>query len=425
MRARRKERGGKQMNEEKREENMNSSEVEVIQPKLDKKDLILSLAVVLLCGCVLSGSVPSNFVGFAGIILFAYALVAIRNVSAIVQIFLAAITVSTLTFSPIAGVSVLSLILGTGTLAWLFMTLPKYKWAPVGLLLVAYGLGFLITSNPTTPLLALAFLPAAALMAWAHARDVGRTDTVLHAVLGFIVAVLATLCIALWQAYGSVNYNTLIRFIDDLKETVVKTGMWAGEELWQSLQSTSTQTAVSQESLEQFRATFEKVFNETSLRAVADMIVSLIPAIIISPLLILSYLSNIVLLRKYYNTEWRSRMTPAACALTIGPAAGLIYFVCFVIVMFVSKQSLFLMAIYNMFIILLPGLCLTGVNVLLQNARRAKGPRGMASILLLVAAVCCLGLSSFYFIALFGAYVTITVALHQKMLQKMKENDGK
>lgn len=413
------------MNEEKREENIQSSKDEVFLPKLDKKDLILSLAVVLLCGCILSGFIPSSFVGFAGIILFAYALIAIKNVAAIIQIFLAAIIVSTLTFLPIAGVAVLALVLGTGTLSWLFMTLPKYKWAPVCLLLVAYGLGFVITSNPITPLLALAFLPAAALMAWAHARDIGRTATVLHALLGFIVAVLATLCIALWQAYGSVNYNTLIRFIDDLKNAVVSTGLWAGEQVWQYLESTSKQSAVSQESLEQFRATFEKVFNESSLRATADMIVSLIPAIIIAPALILSYLSNMVLLRKYYNTEWRLRMTPAACSLTIGPAAGLVYFISFVIVMFVSKQSLFLMATYNMFIILLPGMCLTGINAFLQNARRAKGPRGMISILFLVAAICCIGLSSFCFIALFGAYVTITVALHQKILQKMKDNNGK
>jgi hypothetical protein len=173
------------------------------------------------------------------------------------------------------------------------------------------------------------------------------------------------------------------------------------------------------------REDLAKIFNESSLRLVADMVVSLIPALIIAPTLILSYLSNIVLLRKYYNTEWRSLMTPAACSLTIGPAAGLVYFISFLIVMFVSKRSLFLMATYNMFLILLPGLCLTGINVILQNARRARGMRGMASILLLIAAVCCMGLSSFLFIALFGAYVTITVALHQKMLQKMKDNDEK
>ena len=116
-------------------------------------------------------------------------------------------------------------------------------------------------------------------------------------------------------------------------------------------------------------------------------------------------------------------MTPAACSLTIGPAAGLIYFICFLIMLFANKQSVFVMAIYNMFLILLPGLCLTGVNIILQSARRARGWIGVASILLLVAAVCCMGLSSLYFVALWGAYATITAALHQKIIEKMKNND--
>lgn len=413
------------MNEEKRAENIRSSKAENSSPKLDKKDLMLSLAVVLLCGCVLSGSVPTNLVGFAGAILVAYAFVAVRNIGAMFQIFLTAIIAVALAFHPIGGVAVLALIFGTGTLAWLFMTLPKYKWAPAVLLVGAYGLGFLVTSNPITPLLAFAFLPAAALMAWAHARDIGRTATVLHALLGFVISALAILCVVLWRLYGTVNYDALMRAIDEIKNWFVTASFGVAEELLKNIESTATQSALPQEYLEQMREDVAKTFNESSLRAVADTIMGLAPALIIAPSLILSYLSNIVLLRKYYNTEWRSRMTPAACSLTIGPAAGLIYFVCFVIVIFAGKQTLFVMTIYNMFLILLPGLCLTGVNAILQNTRRAMGPRRLVSILLLVAAVCCMGLSSFYFAALFGAYVTITVALHQKIMQKMKDRDEK
>ena len=413
------------MNEEKREENMQSSNIENIRPNLDKKDLILSLAAVLLCGCVLSGTIPAAFIGLASAALFAYTVIAVRNTGAVSQILLTAIAASVLTFLPVVGAAVLALMLGTGTLAWLFMILPKYKWAPVGLLAVAYGLGFLVTSNPVSPLLSLAFLPAAALMAWAHARDLGRTSTVLHALLGFIVAVLATLCIILWRAYGSVNYDVLMRFVNEIKDLFVTIGTEAGKILWESVESASTQSSLSAESLEKLRETFAQVFGEANLRVMADTIMGLAPAFITIPALIISYLSNVVLLRKYYNTEWRSHMTPAACSLTISPAAGLIYFVCFLLVMFVSKQSVFLMAIYNMCLILLPGLCLTGVNVILQNARRAGGWIGVASILLLVAAVCCMGFSSFYFVALWGAYVTITAALHQKIMQKMKDRDEK
>ena len=404
-------------------ENMQAFEAKNDSPKIDKKDLVLSLFAVLLSGCVLSGAIPASFIGLAVGALFAYTVIAVRNIGAVIQLLLISIIVTVLTFLPVSGAVVLALMLGTGTLAWLFMTLPKYKWAPIILLAVAYGLGFLVSSNPVTPLLSLAFLPAAALTAWAHARDLGRTSTVLHTLLGFVVAVLATLCVLLWRTYGSVNYDALTRFINDIKDLFITIGAEAGKILWESVESASAQSALGQESLEQLRESFAQVFSESNLRMVADTIVGLTPALVIVPALIISYLSNVVLLRKYYNTEWRSRMTPAACSLTIGPATGLIYFICFLIMMFANKQSTFLMAIYNMCLILLPGLCLTGVNVILQNARRSKGFMGVASVLLLVAAVCCLGLSSFYFVALWGAYATITAALHQKIIQKMKDRD--
>lgn len=413
------------MNEEKREENVQSSDVENIRPNLNKKDLILSLFAVLLCGCVLSGAIPASYMWLAVGALFAYTVIAVRNVGAVVQLLLTSIFATLLTFLPSVGAAVLALMLGTGTLAWLFMILPKYKWAPIGLLAVAYGLGFLVTSNLVIPLLALAFLPAAALMAWAHARDIGRTGTVLHALFGFIITVLAALCIILLRVYGSINYDVLMRFINGIKDLFVTIGAEAGKILWESVESVSTQSALPAESLEKLRESLAQVFSESNLRMVADTVMGLAPALITVPLLIVSYLSNVVLLRKYYNTEWRSRMTLAACSLTISPATSLIYFICFLLVLFINKQSVFLMAICNMFLILLPGLCLTGVNIILQNARRAGGWIGVASILLLVAAVCCMGASSFYFVALWGAYATITAALHQKIMEKMKNSNEK
>ena len=411
------------MNEEKREENMQFKTAEEIRPTLDKKDLILSVCAILLCGCVLSGAIPGIWIGLALAALVAYTVIAIKNVGAVIQLLIASVVATVLTFLPVVGASVLALMLGAGTLAWLFMTLPKYKWAPVILLAVAYGLGFLVTSNPVTPLLALAFLPAALLLAWAHARDIGRTSTVLHAVFGFVITFLAVLCVILWRAYGGINYDILMRFINEIKQLFVTVGLEAGKMLWESMEATVAQATLPAESVEQLRESYAQAFSESNLRVLADTIVGLVPALVIVPAMIMSYLSDVVLLRKYYNTEWRSLMTPAACTLTISPASGVMYFVCFIIVIFASKQSVFTMAIYNMCFILMPGLCLTGVNVILNNARRARGWMGVATILLLISAICCMGTTSFYFAAMWGAYATITAALHQKIMQKMKDEN--
>ena len=99
------------MNEEKREENIASSNEEPVRPNLNVKDLILSLAAVLLCGCVLSGAIPAAFIGLASAALFVYVVIAIRNIGAVIQILLASIIATVLTFLPICGAVVLALIL--------------------------------------------------------------------------------------------------------------------------------------------------------------------------------------------------------------------------------------------------------------------------------------------------------------------------
>jgi hypothetical protein len=214
-----------------------------------------------------------------------------------------------------------------------------------------------------------------------------------------------------------------MRFIGDIKQLFVTVGLEAGKMLWESMESAVAQATLPADSMEKIREAYELAFGESNLRVLADTIVGLAPALVIVPATIISYLSDVVLLRKYYNTEWRSLMTPAACSLTIGPATGVMFFVCFIIVLFANKQTVFTMAISNMCFILMPGLCLTGVNVVLNNARRARGWMGVATILLLISAVCCMGTTSFYFVALWGAYATVTAALHQKIMQKIKDQN--
>ena len=407
------------------QENLNASINQEANPKLDKKDLILSLFAILLCGCVLSGAIPSAFVGLASAALFIYVVIAIRNAGAIIQLLLTSIVATAFTFLPIVGTATLSLILGAGVLAWLFMTLPKYKWAPVLLLAVAYGLGFLATSNPATALLAFAFLPAAALMAWAHARDLGRTLTVLHALLGFLLVALSALCIFLWHTYGSVNYDALMRLIDGFKNLFVAAGIEVGNKVLENFDLLIAPSGVSADAVAQMRGGYIALFAESNLRTIADLLMGAAPALIIAPTMILSYLADVVLLRKYYNTEWRSKMTPAACSLIISPAAGVVYFVCFLIFMFANKTSIFTMAITNMCLILMPGLCLTGVNVIRGNVRRATGWMKMATILFLISAICCMGITILYFLALWGAYAVVSAALHQRIMQKMKDENQK
>ena len=107
---------------------------------------------------------------------------------------------------------------------------------------------------------------------------------------------------------------------------------------------------------------------------------------------------------------WMAFLFNFLASLVIGIITGII------------PEISFLAGLYSL-AALLPGLALVGINVILHNARRAGGWLGRASVVFVAAAMCCMGLSSFYFLALWGAYVTISAALHQKILQKMKDRD--
>ena len=102
------------MNEEKREETMQSTDSKIARPKLNIKDLLLSLAAILVSACILSGAIPSAFVGLASLALFVYAVIAIRNAGAIIQLVLSALIATVLTFLPICGAAVLALAVQLG-----------------------------------------------------------------------------------------------------------------------------------------------------------------------------------------------------------------------------------------------------------------------------------------------------------------------
>jgi hypothetical protein len=56
--------------------------------------------------------------------------------------------------------------------------------------------------------------------------------------------------------------------------------------------------------------------------------------------------------------------------------------------------------------------------------RNSKGGRRILLVVPVVMLSCCAGLSSLYFLALWGAYVTLMTMLHLKMLQKLSQSGG-
>ena len=75
----------------------------------------------------------------------------------------------------------------------------------------------------------------------------------------------------------------------------------------------------------------------------------------------------------------------------------------------------------NLSIILMPGLCVIGLQSIVATIRHAKGSNRI--FLLLVAAffVCCSG-GVFYMLAFWGAYGIVMLALQRRMVERIIQN---
>ena len=124
----------------------------------------------------------------------------------------------------------------------------------------------------------------------------------------------------------------------------------------------------------------------------------------------------------YLSTGWRQVLTRNFCVFTMSVTASVLYYVSFLFTLFANASSLLGATMQNVCLMLLPGFCVLGAWSLMARIRLSRGGARAFWILLCVSFVCCAGYSVLYFLALWGANATITVAMRNRMLQKLKEN---
>ena len=412
------------MNASEKELNKNPWRRTDERPPIEGKDLALAIAALLLCALFLGGCIPSNWTWLTTAALFACVVIAVRSTGSVLLLLSITLLASLLTLSMEGGAFVLSIMVGCGSMTWLLTVSKRHRYTAFVVLVAAYGVCWLVSSDPLYSALAFAFAPAAVLMALATVRDVGRTSTVLYTVGGFLISIVAFLCILLFKLYGAVSFDLLVHFVEELRVALVEALRGTGYLLWDLFVQSAEEAKVTAEQMEAVRNAYETAFNEANLQVLVNSVVGLAPAWIFIPTVTLAYGAHLFLLRRYYNTAWRSMLTPASCTVTVSATASVLYFVCFLIVIFIPRDSLFLMAVRNLFLILMPGLCLVGVHTIVFQVRRARGWFGVIWILLLAAMLCCAGFSSLYLLALWGAYAVVSVAIRKKILQKMKDMDN-
>ncbi len=353
-------------------------------------------------------------------VLFVFVVVTVRKPGSVAVILLITLTASFLSASLTVGAIVLSLIVGTGCLAWLFTVL-RPPYLPIALLVAVGALSWILSGDWGTALLALAFLPAAAGLAYATLSDRGRTSVICFGIGGLLISILALFAIAFYRINGTLELSAIEAALEAARNAAVESVMGVRAALIEQIEIAGAEAAEAENAaalIEELKTSMSR----ENVTLLVSMLFNLIPGLLISVCAILSFGAQLVQGMQYRFTGWTQVLTPNACIFTMSVVASILYYVGFLFMLFVDSTTMLGAVMQNVCIILLPGLCLVGFADLLTRLRASRGGGRFFRVLIFASLFCCAGLSALFFVALWGANCSILLALHRKMTAQ-KQND--
>ena len=274
------------------------------------------------------------------------------------------------------------------------------SWWLVSVPVLAYGCALLICGDVLLGVLSLIAFPAAGILAYSIMQNSGRVGTICatSAVLG-LCAVFA-LALLWYRENGTISWNELMTLLVDVRE-----------ELILALQE-SDQLALLQQSLDELNMN-NPIDAASLVRSVVEAIFLLIPALAVTASNLFGYAAQMSCTRAFVGTGMKQLMTRVSQLFILSVPAAIVFLICTVATLFSDSTTLGGAAIANLFVILLPGMCLVGVFKLIADARRHLSP------LMVVLAVAALIFAPQFLIlglALSGAATTLLRPLLTRMM---------
>ncbi len=308
------------------------------------------------------------------------------------------------------GACFLSLVVGSAAFAWLMTTCRNgtIAFLPVTAgFLVAYFCG-----QTDLAILAFAFLPTALLMALTTWMAKRRT-TVLCASAAGLVAVIALFAFVLLTRYSREAGLSISEYVTLLREQLTDSLVGVRDELIALYEQAGVQDEAV---LEQFRT----YYTRENISAMLSGAINLLPAAVCVLASIVAYEAQLLLNAAYHSAGWDAAVPLQARVLTMGLPAAILFLASGLISMLGGGTvSLFMAVVENLYLILLPGFFVLGMNAVVGflHAMKMAGKSGF--FFGLMALLCCfstgVGLS---IVPLWGAYMTISIHMHNRALQK-------
>ena len=388
-------------------------------PRLQKGNLALALIALFLSsigvGCIGNETVAVILLP----LLIFYAVMVIRAPGATVPLLLIALLASLFTVSLSGAAVTLSVILGTGTLAFL-LSARQMPYLTLLAPLLGGALSFLLTGSWASMLLSLFFLPAGALLSYASCAQKGRTSSIVWTQAGLLISLVAIVACAVYQTQDSLSASSISAALEGVRYAILDLVGTVKTELLAELSATGR--GFSEAEIKELTDALNTVLGESTVNSLISQIYGILPGIAVALCGILAYEAQLFLNLTYLKNGWKQVVTPASCVFTMSLTSAVLYLLGFAVLLFFGSYSLFVVAMQNICILLLPGFCVLGAWNLRFQIKAARGGGKVFWILLIIFGCCCAGLSVLYILAILGASSVILGALHRKMQEKTKQS---
>lgn len=407
------------MNREPQENEMiNPWEARAKLPSVPARRTAITVAVCFICAFGLPFcSYEAVALGMLAV-LFAYVVYAARAPFSVVLILTTAFLAVTLTADFSIGAMLLTLVVGTSAGAYLFTVLKRsYVFALVTVL--AAAVVYAVTRDLRTAMLSLSFLPAAMLLAIATLLGKKRTTAICFAVAGLLVSLLIGMSLAVRDSVGVLNANAIREYFNAMRDQIIA-----------ALNTTVAPMLEQMEALavdEQSRAVYEmfySMYGPEGMDSLVKQLFNVLPALTVILCMIIGFEAQLLLNASYKTSGLSAVLTKDARVFTMSVTASVIYAVTFFLKLFIPVGgSLAGAVIQNICLILLPGLCVIGIQHLLFTLIGMRARSGFFFVLILAVAACCLfSGNAIYVLGMWGAYGVITVALHRKLMGQIRKD---
>ena len=297
----------------------------------------------------------------------------------------------------ILGTYVLSTIVSIGIGAFL-ITVCREKWL-FAIPVLAYGASFLLGGDPVTALLSLIPFPAMGILAYNTMGNRSRVSSICLTSFMLGLLVLSGGALLLSQAGVPLSWEWIVTTLKNAREQTIL--QLLSDQKFMSAMTTAFANA--------------GVSIDVIIRTYVELVFNLLPALAVCLFNLIGYTAQLICVRSYRNVGMPELETKTARLFVMSALSGLLFFIAGIISIWPGEMTEFGAVVYNLLLILMPGMLLIGVFKLIGDLR--QGGSRMWLFLIIICAFF-MPYMLIYIISFSGALTTMTRPLFLRMMVK-------